>query len=101
VTDALLAGILSWTVQHRDMLWLEVHEDNRRAIKAYERRGFQRTGSTQPYKLDPNRHEIEMSKRLDFHPRRGDRCDIAGIRLPCDSRYSRGISRTMGAPPGT
>lgn len=66
VTDALLAGILSWTAQHGDVLWLEVHEDNQRAIKAYERRGFQRTGATRPYELDPSRCEIEMSRRLDL-----------------------------------
>ena len=65
VTDALLAGILSWTAQHGDMLWLEVHEDNQRAIKAYEKRGFQRTGATRPYELDPSRVEIEMSKHLN------------------------------------
>ena len=66
VTDALLAGILSWTAQHADVLWLEVHEDNRRAIKAYERRGFQRTGATRPYELDASRREIEMSRHLDL-----------------------------------
>jgi GNAT superfamily N-acetyltransferase len=101
VTDALLAGILSWTAQHGDMPWLEVHEDNQRAIKAYERRGFQRTGSTQPYNLDPNRHEIEMSKRLDFHPRKGDRCDIAGIRNSLAIRVTSAESQGRRVhPPG-
>jgi GNAT superfamily N-acetyltransferase len=64
VTDALLAGIGSWARQHGGVLWLEVHEDNRRAITAYERRQFRRTGATRPYDLDPSRVLIEMSKTL-------------------------------------
>jgi hypothetical protein len=41
-----------------------VHEDNARARRAYERRGFVLTGHTVPYNLDPSRNELEMVKGL-------------------------------------
>ncbi|NII42528.1 ribosomal protein S18 acetylase RimI-like enzyme [Curtobacterium flaccumfaciens] len=46
-------------------LRLHVHEDNARALAFYERRGFRRTGHTEPYELDPRRAEIEMVEQLD------------------------------------
>ena len=61
VTDALLDGVLSWAREHGETLRLEVHEENARAIAAYERRGFRRTGATRPYDLDPSALELEMS----------------------------------------
>ncbi|MEL4319462.1 GNAT family N-acetyltransferase [Leifsonia sp. YIM 134122] len=64
VTDALLAGIEAWARTHGDTLTLHVHEDNARAIAAYERRGFERTDAEIPYNLDPAKLELEMVKRL-------------------------------------
>lgn len=64
VTDALLGGVERWARQHGDQLRLEVHELNSRAIEAYRRRGFVRTGRTSPYPLDPPSLEIEMVKPL-------------------------------------
>ncbi|MET1015474.1 GNAT family N-acetyltransferase [Leifsonia flava] len=64
VTDALLAGIEAWARTHGDTLTLHVHEDNARAIAAYESRGFERTDVTVPYNLDPAKLELEMVKRL-------------------------------------
>ncbi|KQQ93108.1 acetyltransferase [Leifsonia sp. Leaf325] len=64
VTDALLAGIETWARIHGDTLTLHVHEDNARAIAAYESRGFELTDVTVPYNLDPAKLELEMVKRL-------------------------------------
>lgn len=64
VTDALLAGIERWAALHGDQLRLEVNELNTRAIEAYRRRGFVRTGRTSPYPLDPPSLELEMVKSL-------------------------------------
>ena len=64
VTDALLAGIERWAVQHGDQLRLEVNELNGRAVEAYRRRGFVLTGRTTPYPLDPPSLELEMVKQL-------------------------------------
>jgi ribosomal protein S18 acetylase RimI-like enzyme len=64
VTDALLAGIEGWAVQHGDQLRLEVNELNGRAVEAYRRRGFVLTGRTTPYPLDPPSLELEMVKQL-------------------------------------
>jgi GNAT superfamily N-acetyltransferase len=64
VTDALLAGVEAWARTRADTLALHVHEDNARAIAAYERRGFERTDVTIPYNLDPAKVELEMVKRL-------------------------------------
>jgi RimJ/RimL family protein N-acetyltransferase len=41
-------------------LVLEVHEDNARARRAYEKLGFAETGRVRPYPLDPTRSELEM-----------------------------------------
>ncbi|MEZ0066916.1 RimJ/RimL family protein N-acetyltransferase [Streptacidiphilus sp. MAP12-20] len=66
VTDTLLDACVSWA---RDVagvpeLYLEVHEDNARAIRYYERRGFVRTGGTRPYPLDRSANELEMKLTL-------------------------------------
>ena len=60
VTDALLDAVLGWARQRSDRLLLQVHEQNERAIRSYRRRGFQPTGRTDPYPLDPSGREIEM-----------------------------------------
>jgi len=41
-----------------------VHQDNPRAIRAYERLGFTATGTTFPYALDATQRELEMVKVL-------------------------------------
>lgn len=64
VTDALLERIEAWARTHGDTLTLHVHEDNSRAIAAYESRGFERTDVEIPYNLDPAKLEYEMVKRL-------------------------------------
>lgn len=64
VTDALLATIEDWARTEGDRLTLHVHEDNARARRAYERRGYVLTGHSVPYSLDPSRDELEMVKEL-------------------------------------
>ena len=65
VADALLDAVERWAAGHGTTLRLHVHEDNPRALAFYERRGFVRTGHTEPYGLDPTRSEIEMVEQLD------------------------------------
>ena len=64
VARALLAEIEDWAVQRADTLRLEVHEDNPRARRFYEKLGFALTGYTRPYELEPGGLELEMVKRL-------------------------------------
>lgn len=64
VTDALLTAVENWARTESDRLTLHVHEDNARARKAYENRGFTATGQTVPYNLDSSRNELEMVKKL-------------------------------------
>lgn len=64
VTDALLGAIEDWARTKGDTLTLGVHEDNERARRYYERRGFVATGAYGPYNLDPSRRELEMVKQL-------------------------------------
>lgn len=64
LTDALLAAVENWARTESDRLTLHVHEDNARARKAYEKRGFTATGQTVPYNLDSRRMELEMVKQL-------------------------------------
>jgi GNAT superfamily N-acetyltransferase len=64
LTDALLATVEDWARTESSRLTLHVHEDNARAQKAYERRGFAATGRTIPYNLDPSKNELEMVKQL-------------------------------------
>ena len=61
----MLAQIEAW-VRREGLheLWLEVHEDNARAIAFYEREGFARTGGRRPYPLDPSTDELEMRRAL-------------------------------------
>jgi GNAT superfamily N-acetyltransferase len=62
--DALLLAVEDWARTEGDQLTLHVHEDNARARKAYERRGFVATGRTVPYNLDTRKNELEMVKKV-------------------------------------
>ncbi len=64
VMDALLAGIEGWAASRSDRLALHVHEDNLRAIRAYQKRGFRFTGRHSPYALDASQRELEMVKTI-------------------------------------
>ncbi len=64
VADALLAGIEGWAAERAGTLALHVHEDNLRAIRAYEKRGFHFTGGHSPYTLDAAQRELEMAKTI-------------------------------------
>ncbi|TFC58558.1 GNAT family N-acetyltransferase [Cryobacterium sp. TMT2-15-1] len=64
LTDALLTAVEDWARTESHQLTLHVHEDNVRARKAYENRGFAATGHSVPYNLDPSRNELEMVKKL-------------------------------------
>jgi len=65
VTRALLDEIERWASHHGTTLRLEVHEDNPRARRFYEKLGFVLTGRTVRYPLAPGGLELEMIKRLD------------------------------------
>jgi GNAT superfamily N-acetyltransferase len=60
VADALLDGVVEWARGHGTELFLQVHEANDRAIAFYRRRGFEPTGATSPYPLDPSALEREL-----------------------------------------
>jgi len=64
VTDFLLASVEDWARRFDTRLQLDVHEDNERARRYYEARGFQLTGQTMPYPLDRTKLELNMLKRL-------------------------------------
>jgi ribosomal protein S18 acetylase RimI-like enzyme len=64
--DALLFAVENWARTEGDQLTLHVHEDDARARKAYERRGFVTTGHTVPYILDTSKNELEMVKKLSL-----------------------------------
>jgi ribosomal protein S18 acetylase RimI-like enzyme len=68
VTDRLLDVVERWAIARRPRLALFVHEDNLRARRAYEKRGFALTGRSEPYPLDPSRRELEMIKTLRTTP---------------------------------
>lgn len=64
LTDALLTEIEEWASTKSSRLTLHVHEDNVRARKYYERRGFTATGLAFAYNLDAAKKELEMVKQL-------------------------------------
>lgn len=66
VTDALLDAVVGWARDEAgaERLLLMVHEENARAAAFYQRRGFEFTGATKPYALDPTASEREMSLPL-------------------------------------
>jgi GNAT superfamily N-acetyltransferase len=64
VTDALLDAVEDWARGQGNTLTLHVHEDNDRAIAFYRRRGYDLTGRTVPYNLDPTKNELEMRRTV-------------------------------------
>lgn len=64
VADALLARVEEWARTVGDVLTLDVHEDNPRAISFYSHRGFTLTGGQRPYPLAPDGTELEMRKAV-------------------------------------
>ena len=60
VADALLDTVVEWARTEGSALTLHVHEDNARAVAYYRRRGFEPTGVTVPYVLDPASRELEL-----------------------------------------
>lgn len=64
VADALIGRVEEWARTVGDVLTLDVHEDNPRAIAFYARRGFSLTGGKRPYVLAPFGTELEMSKAV-------------------------------------
>ena len=59
-----LASVEDWAAQRSDRILLHVHEDNLRAHALYAKHGYQDTGQTSAYVLDPSRRELEMVKSL-------------------------------------
>ena len=64
VADALLAAVEHWAAQRGESLRLHVHENNDRARRYYEKRGFTATGREFPYILNNDELEHEMVKNL-------------------------------------
>lgn len=64
VSRRLLDAVEDWARLHGDTLRLEVHEDNPRAIRFYEKLGFTLTGRSREYELEPGGLELEMIKPL-------------------------------------
>lgn len=64
VADRLLDYVEQWVAARTTAraLVLTVHEDNNAAQAFYRRRGFEPTGRTEPYPLDPSRSELEFQK---------------------------------------
>ncbi|MFF1634915.1 GNAT family N-acetyltransferase [Leifsonia sp. NPDC058248] len=64
LTDALLTSAAEWAGERADRLLLHVHEQNEPAIRYYRRHGFEPTGVTVPYPLQPGGLEVEMALPL-------------------------------------
>jgi GNAT superfamily N-acetyltransferase len=64
VSRLLLDAVEDWARLHGDTLRLEVHEDNPRARRFYEKLGFTLTGRTREYELPPGGLELEMIKPI-------------------------------------
>ena len=64
VSRLLLDAVEDWARGFGDTLRLEVHEDNPRARRFYEKLGFTLTGRSREYELAPGGLELEMIKRL-------------------------------------
>lgn len=64
VSRRLLDAVEEWARLHGDTLRLEVHEDNPRARRFYEKLGFTLTGRSRRYELAPGGLELEMIKPL-------------------------------------
>jgi len=64
VSRLLLEAVEDWARGFGDTLRLEVHEDNPRARRFYEKLGFTLTGRSREYELAPGGLELEMIKPL-------------------------------------
>lgn len=64
VSRLLLDAVEQWARNWGDTLRLEVHEDNTRARRFYEKLGFTFTGRSRAYELAPGGLELEMIKPL-------------------------------------
>ncbi len=64
VSRLLLEAVEDWARLHGDTLRLEVHEDNPRARRFYEKLGFTPTGRSREYELPPGGLELELIKPL-------------------------------------
>lgn len=64
VSRLLLDAVERWALGFGDTLRLEVHEDNPRARRFYEKLGFTFTGRSREYELAPGGLELEMIKPL-------------------------------------
>lgn len=64
VSRLLLDAVEDWARGFGDTLRLEVHEDNPRARRFYEKLGFTLTGRSREYELAPGGLELEMIKPL-------------------------------------
>lgn len=70
VTDALLGEIARWAAEEKGFTQLHLHvsEQNHRAIRSYEKRGFARTGVIDVLPDDADARELEMVARLPLRP---------------------------------
>ncbi|MET2010190.1 GNAT family N-acetyltransferase [Microbacterium chocolatum] len=64
VADQILDAVQAWAASRGETLTLFVHEENWRARRFYRRRGFEETGRSEPYNLNPTQRELEMTCRL-------------------------------------
>ena len=64
VLDALLEAVERWAADRADSIILHVGEENMRARRAYERRGFHPTGHRRRSWFTRRAADIEMRKRL-------------------------------------
>lgn len=64
VARRLLDAVEEWARDHGSTLRLEVHEQNPRAIRFYEKLGYTLTGRSREYELAPGGLELEMIKPL-------------------------------------
>ena len=64
VSRRLLEAVEDWARDYGATLRLEVHEDNPRARRFYEKLGFTFTGRSREYELPPGGLELEMIKPL-------------------------------------
>jgi RimJ/RimL family protein N-acetyltransferase len=66
VTDALLGEIARWAADDKGLreLYLHVNEENPRALRSYEKRGFVRTGNVDAIPEQPGDREVEMVATL-------------------------------------
>ncbi len=65
VADAMAAFAAAWALaQGFAVLEATVVEDNHRAIVFYKKVGFEETGQSEPFRVDPSKQIILLAKRL-------------------------------------